>query len=184
MTDQTPILRNGTGIQWTTDMKLRLSELWHAEPVVSVTQISLIMTGEFGTTISRNAVVGKANRLGFPPRGEPKSIADARQNKTKAAKRERIFKPKRQYIRAVDTPLPPDAILAPGQNEAWYRADQLCQWPQVDKTRDATKCENPRVEGRPYCECHARRAIAAFGVHYNNSTIKFLSSAGSIRRGQ
>jgi hypothetical protein len=185
MTDQTPIPRNGNGIQWTTDMMLRLSELWHAEPVISPRQISETLTAEFGVSVSRNAALGKAHRLGFAYRNAPANITEARTRKANGEKREQLLKPapKPQYVRAADTPFPAHLPIPAGDKEARYGSSLLCRWPQVTPN-DPIRCTGTRVEGRPYCDGHCRRAYTSFGVEYPKSTTVWLSSAGSIRRGQ
>ncbi len=183
MTDQTPIPRNGNGIQWTTDMMLRLSELWHAEPVITPRRISEILSAEFGVTISRNAALGKAHRLGFPSRTMPANITESRTRKANGEKRERILTPKPQFVRSPDTPLPAHMPIPPGDKEARYSGSTQCRWPQVAPD-DPIRCEKPRVEGRPYCSDCCRRAYSSFGIEYPKATTIWLSSAGAIRMGQ
>lgn len=55
---------------WTTDVESTLTDLWNAGH--SVTKIGRMMG------ISRNAVVGKARRLGLPSRPAPANIVAAR----------------------------------------------------------------------------------------------------------
>lgn len=53
----------------------------------------------------------------------------------------------------------PDIVDPPGKYTLMDLDKDMCKWPVGDPTSsDFGFCGDPRVEGRPYCACHARRA--------------------------
>ena len=121
-----------TGNVWTDERLDELKKLW-AEGL-SISQI-----GE-ALGVSRNAIAGKAHRMGLPKRPSPIS-------KSKAEKTERVVVEKEQ-----DLPL----RLELRQLE-WSRSK--CCWPTGDPKKNGfVFCGAAVVPGKPYCLPHCQEA--------------------------
>lgn len=111
-------------VVWTDDRIAKLKKLW-AEGLT---------TGEIGKRlgVSKNAVVGKAHRLGLKSRPSP-----IRRTKKKA-------EPKKE------------------ETKVYTLADltsQTCRWPHGDPKEDNFQfCGKPIVQGKPYCAEHCEYA--------------------------
>ena len=109
---------------WNEDRLVMLRELW-AEGV-SVTQIGRALG------VTRNAVVGKAQRLGLPRRRSPIPEVAAP-----------AVKGRRRALQEVA--------------EQWART--RCSWPIGDPQNSGFRfCGAPVSDGRPYCEEHCEQA--------------------------
>ena len=119
---------SGDTIGWNDEKIGRLKKLWSEG----------LTTGEIGKRlgVSKNAVVGKAHRLGL--KGRPSPIK--RQHKPVEAKKEtRIF---------TLTDL----------------SAQTCRWPIGDpKHEDFRFCGKPVIAGKPYCGEHCTTAYVGSG---------------------
>src|SRR5215203_4912901 len=156
------------GLTWTKERIERLKELWGEG--LSASQIA----AELGEGVSRNAVLGKAHRLGLA------------QGEAKVASSPRSYKP----TRPPDPPpteeasAPNDAVPAPmmparplaAQAAELPRREELvvprsegvtimelreamCRWPLGDPTTPEFQyCGARAVEGLPYCSHHAQIA--------------------------
>lgn len=111
----------------------RLIDLWNKG-------ISARLIGE-DIGLSKNAVVGKAHRLGLPERDYP--IKDT-------------------CWRVKPGPVPPlkspPVQVWPKETEPMLRHRQ-CQWFESDELKDANKCGKPAVRGRSWCAEHTARAV-------------------------
>ena len=115
---------------WTEERLETLKNLW--KEGLSISQIG----EKLGVT--RNAVAGKAHRLGLPKRQSPIS-ASGSVARTKSKKTEEITSdlPLRLALRKIN----------------WSRSK--CVWPSGDpKTTDFSFCGEPIEPGKPYCYEH------------------------------
>ncbi|MBM3484479.1 MAG: global cell cycle regulator GcrA-like protein [Alphaproteobacteria bacterium] len=118
---------------------------WTPERIAEVTRLwnQGLTTAEIGRLIgmSKNAIVGKAHRLGLPPRPSP-------------IKREaRVARPMRSEPRVVERPSPPPVQLVISTSGA------TCKWPIGHPGEpEFGFCGQPAVEGKPYCVEHYTRA--------------------------
>ena len=117
---------------WTDGRIEKLKELWAQG--LSISQI-----GE-SLGVSRNAIAGKAHRMGLPKRPSPIS-------------RTKVEKPK--------VVMPEDAENLPLRLELrqleWSRSK--CCWPTGDPKKNGfVFCGDPIVPGKPYCLTHCQEA--------------------------
>jgi GcrA cell cycle regulator len=119
------------------------------------------IAGEIG--VSRNAVIGKMNRLGL---SRPKNMLAAEPERRRAAWRAksdnvtRLFSQHRILMRLPPAPpTPPEAIRNGRGCSLLELAPGKCRWPINEPgTADFCFCAHPQVEGLPYCVGHARIA--------------------------
>ena len=123
---------------WTEDRLAKLRELWDKK--LSITKIG----EELG--VSRNAVAGKAHRLGLEKRQSPiKPSIKPKTQKNEWDESSRGPKPLRLVLRSLE----------------WSR--NKCLWPFGDpKNVNFKFCGDPVISGKPYCLKHCELA-------YNNS---------------
>ena len=123
---------------WTEDRLAKLRELWDKK--LSITKIG----EELG--VSRNAVAGKAHRLGLEKRQSPIKPS---------------IKPKTQKNEWDDTLRGPKPLRLVLRSLEWSR--NKCLWPYGDpKNLDFKFCGERVLSGKPYCLKHCELA-------YNNS---------------
>ena len=123
---------------WTEDRLAKLRELWDKK--LSITKIG----EELG--VSRNAVAGKAHRLGLEKRQSP--IKPSIKPKTQ----------KNEWDETLRGPMPLRLVL---RSLEWSR--NKCLWPYGDpKNLDFKFCGEPVLSGKPYCLKHC-------DIAYNNS---------------
>jgi GcrA cell cycle regulator len=155
-------------IRWTPDRERRLRELWAAGHSGSVIARRL---GGFDhcTDGGRSAVIGKANRLGLPPRETS--------TRTPHPLRKRLLSIEGRNVRPNATihvqvrPQLPTSPLPPATEYDRARVSFLdldkhhCKWAVGDPTivghAQPLFCGKDRHPGTPYCAVHARRAFAA-----------------------
>jgi len=129
---------------WTPERENQLRELWTAG--LSASRIA----AELGGT-TRNAVIGKAHRLGLSGRATRKGGG-----KSSGGMR---------LISRVASPRPPRAQIRPRYVEPVERSEfavsledlseKQCKWPLGDpRTREFHFCGGARAEGMSYCEYH------------------------------
>ena len=119
---------------WDEKKLIKLKKLW--DEGLPITKIGL----ELG--VSRNAIAGKAHRLGLPKRNSPISKSgDPRKNQTDS-----------HFETSKDLPL---KILL--REVEWSRS--RCCWPIGDpKLPGFSFCGTSIIPGRPYCEEHSNLA--------------------------
>ena len=119
---------------WDEDKLNKLRKLW--DDGLPITKIG----NELG--VSRNAIAGKAHRMGLPKRNSPISKSgELRKNQSK------------KYIES-NKDLPLKIML---RNVEWSR--NRCCWPIGDpKLPGFAFCGIPITPGRPYCEEHSNLA--------------------------
>ena len=147
-----------SSFQWTQDRVDILRKLW---PKQSASQIAMRLGN-----ISRNAVIGKAHRLGLVcsprnPRDKAERAAQthrvrkaAKERKQEAPMRMPKFKPDPEALAALraipDTPTVKSLLdLEPHH----------CRWPCGEPTDGF--CGEKHIPGLPYCERHSQRAYVA-----------------------
>ena len=113
--------------------------------------------------VSRNAVIGKLNRLGLS-RGRPPAAARPATAQSAAPRLRRPgIMAQRQILRAVYAEAPPPAqdvtIAGAERCSLLDLAKGKCRWPISDPgAADFAFCGNAAVHGLPYCTGHARLA--------------------------
>ena len=131
-------------MSWTPERESQLRELWNAG--LSASRIA----AELGST-TRNAVIGKAHRLGLSGRATRKGGG-----KSSGGMR---------LVSRVSSPRPPRAQIRPRYVEPVERSenavsleeltDKHCKWPLGDpRTREFHFCGTARMEGMSYCDYH------------------------------
>lgn len=147
-----------------------LRTLWAQTPPLSTRDIGEAMK------ISKNAVVGKAHRLGLPPRPSPIRRRDpdappqvraslpgtvvplpslAAPVPSVAMPPPRVARPKRAVAPPQTTPAPP--VVAPVRPPP---APKPCCWPLGDpRTPEFRFCGAAALPGRPYCPAHCGAAF-------------------------
>jgi hypothetical protein len=146
------------GNLWTEDMLAAFRELYSQQPELSFRKIAAAMSATFDVTLTSNACIGKAHRLGWPMRG-PRPLP--RSPYSHAKKKE---KPKMIKVR-VDAPVPPP--VEP-ERPAWavggLTIHELgygdCKWPMgpTFARPPFVYCGGPALIGRPYCKTHTAKA--------------------------
>ena len=119
---------------WDEQKLNKLKQLW--DEGLPITKIGI----EIG--VSRNAIAGKAHRLGLPKRNSPISKSgDPRKNREKSSKNTIQQLPLKIMLREVE----------------WSR--NRCCWPIGDpKLPGFSFCGTSIIPGRPYCEEHSNLA--------------------------
>ena len=119
---------------WDEDKLNKLKKLW--DDGLPITKIG----NELG--VSRNAIAGKAHRMGLPKRNSPISkLGDLRKNQSKKTSETKKHLPLKIMLRDVE----------------WSR--NRCCWPIGDpKLPGFAFCGTPIIPGRPYCEEHSNLA--------------------------
>ena len=112
--------------------------------------------------VSRNAVIGKLNRLGLS-RGRVPAAPRAAAPPAGPRLRRPSIMAQRQILRAVyaEAPPPPEAVtvVAAERCSLLDLAKGKCRWPISDPgAADFAFCGNAAVSGLPYCTGHARLA--------------------------
>jgi len=127
---------------WTDERIALLKELW--DQGLSASQIA----EKLAEGVTRNAVIGKAHRLGLASRPSPvKSAKSAKTGKKPAAKRP--ARPRAAKAR----PAKPERITL------LTLTDRICKWPIGHPGEpDFHFCGRRSQPGQPYCAAHAAEA--------------------------
>jgi hypothetical protein len=143
---------------WTEDMLAAFRELYAQQPELSFRTIAAAMSAAFDVTLTSNACIGKAHRLGLPMRG-PRPLP--RSPYTHAKKKE---KPKMIKVR-IEAPIPPP--VEP-ERPAWATGGLLiqelregdCKWPlgPTFARPPFVFCGAPSLLGRSYCQTHTTKS--------------------------
>jgi GcrA cell cycle regulator len=147
-------------MEWSSERIEQLRSLWHDG--LSASQIATHLGG-----ITRNAVIGKAHRLGLTGRPSPiknRSISVARPRPPRRPRVEHTHAPRAvaaapvHHVRHVEPPQPVELEDMPGATILTL-TDRICKWPIGDPRHpDFHFCGRASAEGLPYCTDHARRA--------------------------
>jgi GcrA cell cycle regulator len=148
-----------------------LVEMWNNK--IPAGRIALKLLDVFHQVYSRNAVIGKAHRLGLPRREQGKiaravTPALTTKNGNPAAERKRPFTPLKKKItivaqtHVVDAqpcrPMPQFKTEAPTTPPCsfWELTSTRCKWPFGDGPFEF--CGAKKIKGEPYCAHHCRKA--------------------------
>ena len=160
-------VRAGAGMTWTKERIELLTKLWTEG--LSASQIA----AELGGDVSRNAVLGKANRLGIgPERGKGGSTPRPRKPRPpEPAPGVETFIPQdpspasmmtTPQPAAPPTPLPPreGAVVPRSEGVTIMELREfMCRWPLGDPTTPEFRyCGTQALMGLPYCAHHAQIA--------------------------
>jgi hypothetical protein len=142
---------------WSKDMLVAFRDLYAQKPELSFDKIAAQMSNAFGVTLTRNACIGKAHRLGLPQRGFRTGPRKPYTN----GKKER---PKMIKVR-VDAPVPPPVEVerpdwAAGGLTIYETREGDCKWPLGPTLARPpfVYCGAPSLLGRPYCKTHMDKA--------------------------
>jgi GcrA cell cycle regulator len=149
-------------MEWTNERIDELRRLWGQGQTAS--RIAELLGG-----VTRNAVIGKAHRLGL--RGRPSPIrreeghqAAPRQARTAqaAAIAEELTREVVAPVVETPAPLPPlpaEAPPMPSAGKALRSGTKACSWPMGDPKQPGFHfCGEEAVPGRPYCAAHCSQA--------------------------
>ena len=119
---------------WDEEKLNKLRKLW--DEGLPITKIGNLLG------VSRNAIAGKAHRMGLPKRNSPISKSgDLRKNQSQKTSETKKHLPLKIMLRDVE----------------WSR--NRCCWPIGDpKLPGFAFCGTPIIPGRPYCEEHSNLA--------------------------
>ncbi|RMF09448.1 MAG: global cell cycle regulator GcrA-like protein [Alphaproteobacteria bacterium] len=121
---------------WTEERIERLKTLW--EKGLSASQIA----SELGEGVTRNAVIGKAHRMGLSSRPSPVKAEAAKPRKPAPAKSAK--KDAKKYVTLLDL------------------TERVCKWPIGHPGEpDFHFCGKPSEPGMPYCKAHCEMAYQA-----------------------
>jgi len=110
--------------------------------------------------VTRNAVIGKLNRLGLS-RGRARAAPHPEHASPRARRHTMVTQ--RQILRAVYAAAPPPtqtvSVISADRCSLLDLANGKCRWPLSDPgAEDFSFCGNGAVSGLPYCAGHARMA--------------------------
>lgn len=136
---------------------------WNAKTEAALTKLwgEGLSAGKIGKTlgVSRNAVIGKAHRLGLAKRAV--AATDVKPVPVKAAPR----KVPPRKVRAPSTGVPPAPLLRDDGAPVTLLTvgDGECRWPvgPVPAGGAMQVCGHATDAGKPYCAAHAARAYLA-----------------------
>ena len=127
------------------------------------------IAARIGGGVSRNAVIGKAHRLGLlgtaPPKLARSMRQRSRQKRTEKTRWRRHMSTRQNRVAelfAVEsfTPTPELVIPEHERKTLMQLGDTDCRWPIGDpRHADFHFCARKKVSGLPYCEFHSRRAF-------------------------
>jgi GcrA cell cycle regulator len=148
-------------MEWSSERIEQLRSLW--QDGLSASQIAANLGG-----ITRNAVIGKAHRLGLTGRPSPIKNRPVGIARPKPQRRPRVERPAVPRVAAASAPVhvhraePPQPVVeiddGPGATILTL-TDRVCKWPIGDPRHpDFHFCGRASAEGLPYCADHARRA--------------------------
>ena len=147
-------------MDWSSERIEQLRALWRDG--LSASQIAAVLGG-----ITRNAVIGKAHRLGLTGRPSPIKNRIAGQARPRPVRRPRAERVPAQRppavaatpVRRVEPALPPLELEDMPGATILTLTDRICKWPIGDpRDPDFHFCGRVSAEGLPYCTDHARRA--------------------------
>ena len=150
---------------WTEERIALLTKLW--SDGLTASQIA----SQLGDNTTRNAVIGKAHRLGLSGRPSPvrtprdpgvKPVRQARPKPLVGHQRLPVMgKPKPNLIRKAEPAARPQSLeVVPGPGVTLLKVtDKMCKWPIGHPGDDGFRfCGNESRDGSPYCEGHAQMA--------------------------
>jgi hypothetical protein len=144
-----------TGNVWTDEMNLAFSRMHRHKDDYSFEVMAAKMSALFKISLTRNALIGKARRLGLPMRGQQK-LARLPIEKKKI----------RLRARPVDAPIEPVVEPPPATPQRGVTIYQLngrtCRWPlgAVEDWPPYLYCGADSPPDCPYCPDHSGRAFS------------------------
>ena len=150
---------------WTEERIALLTKLW--SDGLTASQIA----SQLGDNTTRNAVIGKAHRLGLSGRPSPvraplaptaKPVRPARPKPVVSHTRPPSpANPGQNLIRRAEPAVRPQSMeVVPGPGVTLLKVtDKMCKWPIGHPGDDGFRfCGNQARDGSPYCEGHAQMA--------------------------
>lgn len=142
---------------WTDEQIARLTTLW---TIRSASEIAVALSVD-GCDVSRNAVIGKAHRIGLSQKAVRPSQRHRPREIVRAQPRKRQVNV--VMIRSVGAPPPPVpfipriVVTEPLHLTLMQLTDDVCKYEcsGASDISDFTFCGNPVVSGTPYCAKHA-----------------------------
>ena len=157
----------GDTMEWTNDRIDELRRLWGQGQTAS--RIAELLGG-----VTRNAVIGKAHRLGLRGRpspirreeGQPAAPRPARSTAPATALADELTRETSAPVAEASQPLPPLPAEAPPaphrrpcRRQSRRHGTKACSWPVGDpKQAGFHFCGDEAVPGRPYCATHCSQA--------------------------
>jgi GcrA cell cycle regulator len=145
-------------MQWTDERISLLKQLWGQGMTAS--QIAERLGG-----VSRNAVIGKAHRLGLSARPSPirggasTGPRPARRRSSAGSAAPPATTPAASAEARTAPRIEPPAPKPTPRRSATAGASRACMWPVGDpKDQNFHFCEEPAEAGRPYCSAHCAQA--------------------------
>jgi GcrA cell cycle regulator len=147
-------------MEWTHERVEELRRLWGQGQTAS--RIAELLGG-----ITRNAVIGKAHRLGLCGRpspirrdeGAPRREASARISPPPVAVGRSVFDSGPALPPVAEPPAPPAMPPAPAGQPKMAHGGRSCSWPVGDPKQPGFHfCGDEAVAGRPYCASHCALA--------------------------
>lgn len=124
--------------------------------------IAAALNAKFGTTFSKNAIVGQAKRRGMPVRRTrrvPPPKTKAQTDKTK------IVRPPVAIFESEPLPVRKDLPPAVARKKLNDLLEWDCRWPVGDPQKpDFGFCAQERIPGKPYCAECCQRAFQTVKV--------------------
>lgn len=144
-----------TAHEWTAAMIGFFTDLYNSDERLSFTDIAKAMNAEFGTTLTRNACIGKSHRLYLPIRGPHERQRKADNTKTGGRKMRR-----KTRVDAPSAPLEAEVSSGDEPLTIYQLREGDCHWP-LGAMLDYPPfqyCGKPTDIGRSYCLDHCERA--------------------------
>ncbi len=132
------------GFPWGVHYTEVLTEMWGAGRTGG--QIAAALNAQSGLFVSRQAVIGKARRLGLASR------MPQRANKSDFGFAEEKKKAKAEPIRIITVPIPDRSKTI----IIWDLARRHCRFPVTGEGIDIAYCGHDRMEPAPYCDYHTQ----------------------------
>ncbi len=150
----------------------------HLKAMLSFSEAAAAINREFGTDYSRNAAIGRANRLGLKSRC-PKSGGLHAKSRPVRLETRVAAKPQpaiRQF--ACDETGLRIADVVPRHLNLLELGLEHCHWPYGD--RDYTFCGCEAFDGGPYCEPHAALSISERNRAWEDRPTKAGRAMGAL----
>ena len=158
-------------MSWTDEM-LEFMKPLYAEEGLSASRIAEAVNMRFGSSYSRNAIIGKLHRMGWVIAGRLKNKTVTNSASLERAKKRKELAARKLGTSPLQALLRSDAFPLPASTEELviplHERKQLvdleandCRWPIGDPMEDGFHfCGRGKVQGISYCAHHARKAFA------------------------